>query len=149
MNTTAYATPEAAEQAFYDAFQAGDIAAMMDVWADGDFIECIHPMSDRSHGRSDIAAGWREIFSSGLRVQIRRSGIRCTQDALLAIHILYEHFSVQGRKEQVPPVIATNIYQFVAGSWRMVLHHASPSARGDLQQPHTVRRPHDDKHQLH
>ncbi len=149
MSTLVYPTPEDAEQAFYDAFQAGDLTAMMGVWANREFIECIHPLSDRAQGRDRIAAGWREIFRSGQRVQIKRSRIHRTQDALLAVHVLYEHFYIPGSTEQTTPIIATNIYQLIAGSWHMVLHHASPSARGELEQQQETSWAQGDNHKLH
>jgi ketosteroid isomerase-like protein len=131
MNRSGYATPQEAETAFYQAFELCDLAAMMDVWADREFIECIHPVSERLQGRRDIENSWRQIFDSGLRVDIQRSGVHRTQDALLAVHVLYEHLSIPGRNERHPPVIATNIYQLIDGSWRMVLHHASPSPQDE------------------
>ena len=134
MSTAIYATPEDAEQAFYDAFQSRDLNAMMDVWADREFIECIHPLSDRAHGPSEVAASWRQIFSSGHHVQIKRSGLCRTQDALLAVHVLYEHLYISERNEPASPIVVTNVYQLIAGSWHMVLHHASPSALGDVKQ---------------
>lgn len=138
MTDPGFATPEEAERAFYDAFEALDLNAMMAVWADREFIECIHPLSDRAQGRPQVEASWRQIFDGGLRVQLRCSNIHRTQDALLAIHVLYEHLSTPGEAAHHPPVIATNIYQLIDGCWRMVLHHASPSPDDDLeQQPET------------
>lgn len=131
MKRSGYATPEEAETAFYNAFRLSDLAAMMDVWADREFIECIHPMSERLQGRRNIQNSWRQIFDSGLRVDIERSSVHRTQDALLAVHVLYEHLSIPGRTERHPPVIATNIYQLIDGSWRMILHHASPSPQDE------------------
>lgn len=131
MSAIHYATPEEAEQAFYDAFQRADLAAMMNVWADREFIECIHPASTRLRGRSDIEASWRSIFGSGVQMRIIRSDIHRTQDSLLAIHVLYEHLAVADAKRRPAPVIATNIYQFIDGGWHMVLHHASPSPDAD------------------
>ena len=133
MSRSEYATPEEAELAFYHAFEISDLSAMMDVWADREFIECIHPMSDRLQGRRDVENSWRQIFDSGLRVRIERSSVHRTQDALLAVHVLYEHLSIPGRTERHPPVVATNIYQFIDGSWRMVLHHASPSSQDEAE----------------
>jgi len=123
-----YATPEDAEAAFYHAFQHADLAAMMDVWADREFIECIHPLSGRVRGRSAIEASWQRIFSSGQQLRIICSDVHRTQDSLLAIHVLHEHLEIRGANERRAAIVATNIYQLVDGSWRMVLHHASPSA---------------------
>ena len=122
-----FATPEEAERAFYDAFQNADLDAMMTIWADREFIECIHPMCDRARGRAAVAESWQDIFASGLQVQLELSEVHRTQDALLAVHTVYEHLHVPGSDAHYPPVIATNIYQLLDGGWRLVLHHASPS----------------------
>lgn len=126
MSKTVFPTPEDAEQAFYEAFANADLAAMMAVWAERDFIECIHPMSDRAQGYEAVEESWREIFEGGLRVQFKLSSAHRTQDALIAIHVLYEHLSAPGDDNHWPPVIATNAFQLVDGSWRMIHHHASP-----------------------
>lgn len=123
-----YATPEEAELAFYTAFQHADLAAMMDVWADREFIECIHPLSGRVRGRSAIEASWQRIFSSGQQLRITRSDVHRTQDSLLAIHVLHERLEISASNERHAAIVATNIYQLVDGGWHMVLHHASPSA---------------------
>ena len=135
MTPTGFATPEEAENAFYSAFETSDIHAMMSVWADGEFIECIHPMSDRARGRDAVHESWRRIFDGGLRVQLKVSDIHRTQDALLAVHIVYEHLSTPGENRQYPPVVATNIYQLIDNSWHMVLHHASPTPDNRFEDP--------------
>lgn len=134
MTHSGFATPQEAEQAFYDAFENLDLSAMMSVWADREFIECIHPMCDRAQGRSAVAHSWKQIFSGGLRVHVELSNVHRTQDALLAVHIVYEHISVPGEGTRHSRVIATNIYQLIDGSWHMVLHHASPSPADDMEE---------------
>jgi ketosteroid isomerase-like protein len=132
MTETGFATPDEAETAFYDAFRASNLEAMMNIWADQEFIECIHPMSDRDRGTFAVRESWRRIFDGGLKVELELSDIHRTQDALLAIHTVYEHFRTPGDDRQHPPVIATNIYQLIDGGWHMVLHHASPSPQDEL-----------------
>jgi len=131
MTQSGFATPEEAEQAFYRAFQSADLHLMTEVWADRDFVECIHPMADRVRGHAQVMNSWREIFEGGLRVQLQLAEVRRTQDALLAIHVVYERLRVPGQRSDYPPVIATNVYQLLENGWFMVLHHASPSARGE------------------
>ena len=128
MTQSGFATPEEAEQAFYRAFQNADLHLMTEVWADLDFVECIHPMADRVQGHAQVMDSWRQIFAGGLRVQLQLSDVHRTQDALLAIHVVYEHLRVPGQASDYPPVIATNVYQLLETGWFMVLHHASPSA---------------------
>ena len=149
MTKAGHATPEEAELAFYDAFETSNLSAMMRVWADREFIECIHPMSDRIQGRDEVENSWQQIFSSGLNIKIRRSEIHRTQDALLAVHVLYEHLSIPGRSESHAPVIATNIYQLIDGNWRMVLHHASPSPNDEPEQQDELAATVEGKRRLH
>ncbi len=131
MTETGFATPDEAEAAFYDAFRALNLESMMNVWADREFIERIHPMSDRDRGTAAVRESWRRIFEGGLKIDLELSDINRTQDALLAIHTVYEHFSDPGNDHPHPPVVATNIYQLIDGRWHMVLHHASPTPRDD------------------
>ena len=126
-----FPTPEDAEQAFYEAFANADLAAMMEVWADQDFIECIHPLRDRVQGYKAVKESWRDIFEGGLRVQLKLTRVHRTQDALIAVHVLYEHLSAPGDTGSWPPVITTNVFQLVDGSWRMIHHHASPGSDDD------------------
>jgi hypothetical protein len=50
-----FPTPEAAESAFYAAFEARSLDAMMAVWAGDDSIACIHPLAAPLNGH----ARWR------------------------------------------------------------------------------------------
>ena len=139
MTETGFATPDEAETAFYDAFRASNLKAMMFTWADHEFIECIHPMSDRARGREAVEESWRRIFYGGLKVELELSNVHRTQDALLAIHTVYEHFRSPGDNRQHPPVVATNIYQLTDSGWHMVLHHASPTPQdvfSKTEEPH-------------
>jgi len=149
MKNVEFTTPEEAEQAFYEAFETFDLKAMMTVWADREFVECIHPMSDRAQGRSQVEASWRQIFDGGLRIRMQRTNIHRTQDALLAVHVLYEHLSITGETAHHPPIIATNIYQLIEGSWRMVLHHASPSPEDAIEAASTSGNSEGNPHRLH
>lgn len=119
-----FATPQAAEAAFYSAFERADIEAMMQVWADDESIICIHPEGPRLLGRGEIRASWEQIFAPGARLKFTLKDSRRTRDALLSIHVLREYIRVDGVPQGV--MLATNLYQFVHGSWRMTLHHASP-----------------------
>jgi len=132
MTETGFATPDEAEMAFYDAFRTSNLKAMMYTWADREFIECIHPMSDRARGRGAVEESWRRIFDGGLKVELELSNVHRTQDALLAIHTVYEHFRSPGDHRQHPPVVATNIYQLINDGWYMILHHASPTPQDEF-----------------
>lgn len=123
MTSRKFETPQDAEAAFYEAFESGDLQAMMEVWADDDQIVCIHPGAPRLEGVSEVRESWRQIFASAEHVSVERIDAHYIQDALLAIHQLREVVDVEHSAAAV--ILATNIFQLTDGGWRMVLHHAS------------------------
>ena len=123
MSASYFSTPEEAEDAFYRAFEAGDLDGMMAVWAEDDSVVCIHPGAPRLEGREAIADGWRQLFEHSAGVRFVITDERYTQDALLAIHIVREELRLDGEVANV--ILATNVYQLIENNWRMILHHAS------------------------
>lgn len=122
-----FSSPQDAETAFYDAFQNGNIEAMMSIWSNDEDIICIHPNSPRLQGRELIQESWLQIFASEVEVRFEIADAQYIQDALLSIHIVHEYLYINGDRRRRPPVIATNVYQLTSKGWRMILHHASPS----------------------
>ncbi len=122
-----WATPEAAEKAFYASFEAGDLPAMMQVWADTPDVCCIHPMGKALCGPAAVREGWEGIFSSGQRLRFVLESLQWQSRGDLAISVLFEHIRVDGDHRPRPPMIATNIYRRSARGWHMLLHHASPA----------------------
>ncbi len=120
-------TPEAAEAAFYRAFTANDLAAMMAVWAPDDDIACIHPLSAALGGRDSIRQSWAAIFRNSPGMALRVDTARMVHEAGLAIHLVYEHIRPSDKSDFQPPVVATNVYRHSARGWHMILHHASPT----------------------
>lgn len=122
---TEFHSAEAAEAAFYQAFEQNDADAMMQVWSPGEDIECIHPLGKRLMGVAAVADSWRSILSGSRQLTFRLTHATRFQSDSLAIHVVYENIAVDGRPQ--PPVVATNVYRFNGSSWHMVLHHASPA----------------------
>ena len=58
-----YTTPGDAAHAFYQAFEARDLDAMMATWADDEEIVCVHPGGTRLVGYAAVRAGWEQLFS--------------------------------------------------------------------------------------
>lgn len=144
MSDTVFATPQEAESAFYNAFETADLAAMMSVWAEDEGVVCIHPGAPRLEGRELVREAWRQVFEAGNALSFTLTDVRYTQDSLLAIHLVREEISVDGELASV--MLTTNVYQFVDGSWRMTLHHASPEPTDDL--PDDPEEPDDDDDDL-
>jgi ketosteroid isomerase-like protein len=134
-------TPDEAEQAFYQAFEAGDVEQMMGVWANDEEVECIHPVGPRLAGRAAIRDGWIALFSNPRAMRFRISDRRREQCDTLAIHIVHENVRLGDSDKRYPPLVATNIYRLTDNGWRMILHHASPTpGRTDTEEeaPATV-----------
>ncbi|MGI9305506.1 MAG: YybH family protein [Gammaproteobacteria bacterium] len=121
-----FTTPQEAEEMFYDALERSDPEALMKVWADDENVVCIHPGGPRLEGVAEVRESWHQICSAKTDWKFTISHQRYTQDTLLAIHLVRENIEVGGVLHGV--MLATNIYQFMDDSWRMVLHHASADA---------------------
>ncbi len=128
-----FLTPSDAEQAFYEAFEIGEINAMMAVWSKDEDITCIHPHGPRLIGRSAVEASWRGILNASIGLRFQLSDIREFVDQGLTIRILYENLWLPGEKAPRPAIIATNAYRYSKRGWNMVLHHASPAPQGDSE----------------
>lgn len=127
------ATAEAAEEAFYDAMQRGDAAAMMALWADDEEVDCIHPGGERLVGLKAIRDSFETILGAG-GIDVRPSDVRVHQTGTMAVHTLVEKIVVESKgSARVVECLATNVYVKGARGWRIVLHHASPAAESRRQ----------------
>jgi uncharacterized protein (TIGR02246 family) len=129
MSDSRYPTPEAAEAAFYQAFEAADLGAMLALWADDDSIACVHPGAPLLRGRNAVAESWRGILTEPARMAIHAETLSQHVGEGVAVHILHEHITLQGEETPRDPVMVTNVYRETPAGWRMVLHHASPVLR--------------------
>jgi ketosteroid isomerase-like protein len=119
-------TPESAESAFYAAFEARDLEAMMAVWAADAAIACIHPLAAPLTGRAAVASGWRSIFEAAGQFRVRVERVHEIRMSDLVIRVVHEYLSIGQETEPRPPIQATNVYRREADGWRMLLHHAAP-----------------------
>jgi uncharacterized protein (TIGR02246 family) len=126
-----FETPEAVEEAYYRAFEAADIEAMMAVWAEADHVVCVHPVGGHQlRGREAVLEGWIHVFARELDMRITLAEVTRTRVGDLAIHAGEEHILRRADPEMRGIVVFTNVYQREAdGGWRMILHHASPGPR--------------------
>ncbi len=129
-----FETAEAAEEAFYDAMQRGDVIGMMSLWADDDDAICIHPGGPRLVGRRAIEISWQEILADG-GMDIRPSAIHVIAGPVISVHNVVEELGVEGEPGiQTVSCLATNVYVKDGGGWKLLVHHAGP-ARDDLPTP--------------
>ncbi|MCG6887155.1 MAG: nuclear transport factor 2 family protein [Proteobacteria bacterium] len=129
MPDSEFETPQQAEEAFYRAFELRDLDAMMQVWSDADYIECIHPMQDRLQGHSAIRASWAEILKRAPEVTFRNSDPNITCQGKLSIHVIYEILQLGDKGLEESRMITTNIYEKTSRGWKIIMHHASPAPK--------------------
>jgi len=130
-----FPTPEAAESAFYAAFEVRDLDAMMAVWASDDSIACIHPLTAPLNGRSAVAAGWRSIFEAAGQFRVQVEVAHEIREADQVIRVVREYLLIGQETEPRPPILATNVYRKANDGWLLVLHHASPLQVGAAPAP--------------
>jgi len=127
-----FSTPEAAEAAFYAAFETRNLDAMMAVWADDDSIACIHPLSAPLDGRAAVSAGWRSMFEAAGQFRIQVEIAHEIREATRAVRIVREYLVIGQEAGPRPPILATNLFRKEGEGWNLVLHHASPLQVGDI-----------------
>jgi uncharacterized protein (TIGR02246 family) len=122
-----FATPQDAEDAFYDAIDENDLAAMLAVWEDSDDVVCLLPMQPLVLGRAGLRNAWGPLLQGDFKVDIEVHHVHWIESADLAVHYLQEKANIAGQQQQQPPVYATNMYRKGADGWRMILHQNSPT----------------------
>jgi ketosteroid isomerase-like protein len=129
-NLPIFTTPEAVEEAFYDALSRSDLVGLMSLWADDEDVACVHPNGPRLVGLEAIRESWRQILSAGT-LQVRPADVQVYSGAVLSVHHLVEQIANSG--EEPLECSATNVYIKLAVGWRMVLHHSSSGVNVPLR----------------
>lgn len=117
-------SPEAAEAAFYAAFEAGDLEAMMRLWCDDPTVVCVHPGGERHVGQDEVRESWRRIFAGSGQLRFHVSHAATTSSPELAIRCVIENIGLRGVRGTVP-VVATNVFRCGPEGWKLWMHHAS------------------------
>ncbi|MBM3586139.1 MAG: nuclear transport factor 2 family protein [Alphaproteobacteria bacterium] len=113
----------AANAAFYDAFAAGALDAMGDVWARGAPVTCIHPGWGVLAGRDEVMASWAAILTAPERPAIACIDPQAMVLGDVALVVCFER--VGGGF-----LAATNGFVREDGAWRMVHHQAGATRDG-------------------
>lgn len=134
------AAVEAANAAYYAAFEARDLDAMAAVWEHSDRVSVTHPGWPTLHGWARVAGSWDAIFANTAFIQFVLTDEAVVVDGSTAWVTCHENIlqaggSREGGEDlaelQGGRVAAVNLYVFVDGVWRMVLHHGSAVAPGE------------------
>lgn len=111
----------AANQAYYDAFEALDIDAMSDVWEHSDRVVCTHPGWSTLRGWAAVTASWVAIFGGGQRLQFILT--EPAAETIGDVGWVSVNENVLGAAEGTT-ISAFNVFVRVDGRWSMVAHHA-------------------------
>lgn len=124
---TIFTTPQDAALAFYQAFEARDIEAMMATWAEDEELICVHPGGPRLVGYDAVRSGWEQLFSGETKLSFRLEEIVVIETVGLAVQSAIEQVTVGDDPHPRGAAIATNIFMRTPSGWRMVAHHSSPA----------------------
>jgi ketosteroid isomerase-like protein len=125
-NLSIFTTPSDAALAFYQAFEAKDIDAMMATWADDEEIVCVHPGGPRLVGFDAVRGAWEQVFASEARLAFRVEEVVTLETVGLAFQSALEQIYQQDGTARGTAVV-TNVLMRTPSGWRMVCHHASPA----------------------
>jgi ketosteroid isomerase-like protein len=121
-----YTTPADAALAFYQAFEAKDIDAMMATWAEDEEIVCVHPGGTRLVGYEAVRAGWDQLFAGDARLSFRLDQVVVIETVGMAMQSAVEHVTVGSDASSRATAVCTNVFLRTPSGWRMVMHHAAP-----------------------
>ena len=127
-------TPEieeikAANQRFYDAFGALDIDQMERVWETSERAMCVHPGWPALVDWELIRQSWERIFDNTTLMHFNVKYLNAAVQGDCGWVTCVENISsvLQGTASNFG-ILATNIFVRTPLGWRMIAHHASPSA---------------------
>jgi ketosteroid isomerase-like protein len=130
-----YTTPTDAAMAFYQAFEARDIDAMMATWAEDEEIICVHPGGTRLVGYDAVRQGWEQLFAGDTKLSFRLEQIVVVETVGLAMQSAIELIMVSKDNAPRGSAVCTNVFLRTPYGWRMVMHHASPAPSAPSMEP--------------
>jgi ketosteroid isomerase-like protein len=110
--------------AFYEAFCRRDMEGMDKLWAREHEIAVVHPGWQAVYGRDDVLASWHGILQSPGSPDIACTGVRVFVTGDVAFVICTE-------KLLSGDLIATNVFIRESSEWKLIHHHAGPTATDD------------------
>lgn len=116
----------AANDAFYRAFESGELAAMDRVWEHSERVSCTHPGMPAVHGWDAVRRSWQAILGGGAVPQFIVTEERVTVVGDAAWVVGVENMILPGGSGA-----GSVVNTFVRGGrgWLMVGHHGAPISR--------------------
>lgn len=130
----------AANRAFYDALETGDIDLMGAVWAE-DGCVCVHPSTAPIHGRGAVLRSMSLIMANTSYIQFFITDVQVSRSGDRAVVTCTENILTSGTGGGERPgggaeeadgealvsarATALNVFLRQPGGWRMWVHHAT------------------------
>ncbi len=112
----------AANEAFYQAFSAGDLPALSRLFAEDIELATAHPWRPAEHGRRGVLAVWESILAAGApQIRCLDAQVQLLPGGESAFVTCVEDLGDQ-------PCAATNVFVLEEGAWRLCHHHGAPLA---------------------
>ena len=123
-----------ANDAFYNAFATRDLGALDEIWSREVPVVCVHPGWAPLYGRNAVMQSRASILSapSAPRISCRDAKAHFLSDDVCYV-TCYELIS-EGA------LVATNVFVKEATGWRIIHHHASPTANPPSEPENEARR---------
>jgi ketosteroid isomerase-like protein len=128
----------AANSAFYEAIEHGDMDALQRLWVDGDTAICVHPGLAPIRGHRAVLRSWAAVLAATPYLQFVLTDITAEVSGHVAIVTCTENLlsAAEGMPDTVfagGHAVATNVFRMDVDGWRLWVHHASPvqQRRGD------------------
>ncbi|GJL50316.1 MAG: hypothetical protein NPIRA01_15430 [Nitrospirales bacterium] len=116
-----------ANEYFYQSFENLDIAAMDTIWAHQEYVTCIHPGWSIRVGWPAVRDSWVVIFNNTFSMKFQLTELQVQVAADVAWVICTENITSRvGDIDQNSVVVATNLYERIGESWKIIHHHGSP-----------------------
>ncbi|MBK0375376.1 nuclear transport factor 2 family protein [Streptomyces californicus] len=127
---------EAANTAFYEALERGDLDTLTDSWLPGEelTVSCVHPGWPVLTGRRDVLRSYALIMANTDYIQFFLTDVNVTMTGETALVTCTENILSGGPAEDgdaLGPlvgrlVVATNVFRHTADGWKLWSHHGSP-----------------------
>jgi ketosteroid isomerase-like protein len=129
------AAVEAANTAFYAAFEEADVDAMAQIWDDEqpEALTCIHPGWPPLRGREQVLRSWSALMANTDYIQFFLTDVTVAVEGDIAVVTCTENV-LTGVTESggAGAAVATNVFRRRSPhGWRLQVHHAGPLLTGD------------------
>lgn len=107
---------------------------MQKVWQPAKYVKCLHPGWHIVSGIEEVMESWRLIFRSTSSMYFQLGDVQAVVLGRVGIVTLQEILTTTNYPAEVPTravLAATNIFELSDDGWKMILHHAGPTAQSE------------------